>query len=669
MMAGRKTGDNMIKLSTRELAELKGCTQRNIKLLAQSGKLCGEIAKNEKNRPAYQFALDALEPELQIKYYRQHGMELPKELCKPKKPQPVKESKPLDAYTAAQREEISRWINILKDWQSYRANRKDKESVDAEYIAQCRDKYPDVHISRDILYSRQRAYKANDYDGLVDKRGIGRKDKSSFPDEIKDLFLYLYLDERALPISKCYEATKLAIGQQRPELLGRMPSYDTMYRWANEYSKPVACLAREGDKAFNDRYGIFVDRFYDHMDSNDYWIADGHTIDVISKADDGSDRHHRMTLSAFLDARSGIYVGWVVTDHPSSDATIFALRKAIQRYGIPNHIYVDNGREYLNIDIGGTGHRRASKVKIDLPTPILQRLGIQMTNALPRNAQAKIIEREFRNFTFLSRLFDGYCGSNVVAKPEKLKHKLKAGNIPTDGELTQVINEMIDGYFNAQPYNGKVVADRGKTKLQVYMDHLPQTVRRAAPDDLYLLMMRSTRAQTVGKNGVYLTVCGERLYYHSDELLINWTGKKVYLRYDPEDLRSVRVYDADEKYIMTVPLISEIMLDYGASKDEVRTAMQQKRRWRNQAKHLADIQREQAVAQYGPLNVLDIFVRAAHVNNEGLLLPSDDNTNNITEITPVPQSERTRVAAGDGGVVIDIERMIRNRLKREGQTR
>lgn len=50
-------------------------------------------------------------------------------------------------------------------------------------------------------------------------------------------------------------------------------------------------------------------------------------------------------------------------------------------------------------------------------------------------------------------------------------------------------------------------------------------------------------------------------------------------------------------------------------------------------------------------------------------MPSDGNTNNITEITPVPQSERTRVAAGDSGVVIDIERMIRNRLKREEQIR
>ncbi len=655
-----------LEISTKELAELKGCSQRNIKQLAQSGKLCGKIVKNKKNRPAYQFAVAGLDPALQVKYYRQHGLDLPPELRKSKKAQPVKASKPLDAYTAAQRDEISRWITIVQDWQAYRSPRKDKDTADAEYITQCRIKHPDVRVSRDILYSRQRAYKANDYDGLIDKRGMWRKGSSSFPSEIKDLFLWMYLDERALPISKCYEATRLEIERQRPELMARMPSYDTMYRWTREFSKPVACLAREGDKAFNDRYGIFVDRFYDDMSSNDYWIADGHTIDVISKADDGSERHHRMTLSAFIDARSGIYVGWVVTDHPSSDATIFALRKAIQRYGIPKNIYVDNGREYLNIDIGGTGHRRTSKVKIDLPTPILQRLGIQMTNALPRNAQAKIIEREFKNFTFLSRLFDTYCGSNVVAKPEKLKRKLKAGNIPTDGELTQVVNEMIDGYFNCQVYNGKVVGDRGKTKMQVYNDHLPQAIRRAAPDDLYLMMMRSTRAQTVRKNGVYLTVCGERIYYHSDDLLLHWSGKKVYLRYDPEDLSTVRVYDVDEKYVMTVPVISELMLDYGASKDDVRTAMQQKRRWRNQAKHMADIQREQAVSQYGPLNVLDIFVRAAHVNNEGLLLPSDGSTSNITEITPAPQSDRARAAVGDdGGVVIDIQRMIRNREAKE----
>ena len=55
-----------------------------------------------------------------------------------------------------------------------------------------------------------------------------------------------------------------------------------------------------------------------------------------------------------------------------------ALRKAILRYGIPKNIYVDNGREYLNTDIGGLGHRTKKRTKDQspLPTPILARLGI-----------------------------------------------------------------------------------------------------------------------------------------------------------------------------------------------------------------------------------------------------------------------------------------------------
>ena len=180
-----------------------------------------------------------------------------------------------------------------------------------------------------------------------------------------------------------------------------MPSYATFNRWAHECPVPLATLARDGEKAFNDRCGLYVNRFYDDMASNDYWIADGHTIDVITQTAEGADSRRRLTLSAFIDARSGIYVGWVVTDHPSSDATLLALRKAIRRYGIPRNIYVDNGREYLNIDIGGTGHRtRKRKVEVKLPTPILTRLGIQMTNALPRNAQARIIERESRTLPF-----------------------------------------------------------------------------------------------------------------------------------------------------------------------------------------------------------------------------------------------------------------------------
>ncbi len=656
-------------LTVKEVAQLKGCTIRNVQSMANMGKIPVRESLNENNRKQYLIPLTALEPRLQAKYYRKKYGEVPAPLRKAARKSNPPEPKPLEQFTAEQRQEIELWENILTDWQNFRSGFSgSKAAADSEFIRKCRAEHPGVAISRDILYRKQAALKQNDLEGLIDKRGLWKKGKSSVPAEIKDIFFYVYLDEKALPIRKCEEATRMILQEERPELLPQMPSYDTFYRMAKAFSKPVATLAREGEKAYNDRYGIFVDRFYDDMASNDYWIADGHTIDVISLSEDGLEQRHRMTLSAFIDARSGIYVGWVVTENPSSDSTLIALRKAIMRYGLPKYIYVDNGREYLNIDIGGTGHRtRKRKVEIQLPTPILTRLGITMTNALPRNGQAKIIEREFRNFTFLSRLFDTYCGSNVVVKPEKLKHKLKAGQIPTDGELIQVVNDMIDGYFNQQPYNGKVAADKGKPKLQVYQEHLPKVIRRAAAEDLNLMMMRSARLQTVGKNGVYLTICGERLYYFNDELIINFTGKKVFLRYDPENLDEVRIYDEEEKFIMTAPIRTDMQLSYGADKEGVRNAMHEKRRLRRKVKDAADAQRELVVSQYGHINLLDVYVRAAKRSATGLLLPSNEDDRIIEMVTSEDRREEKIASGGEDLPVVDISRMIRNNEKKGDQ--
>lgn len=83
-------------------------------------------------------------------------------------------------------------------------------------------------------------------------------------------------------------------------------------------------------------------------------------------------------LQHFFDARSGIFTGCYVTDAPSSQATLIALRKGIAKYGIPENIYVDNGREFLTFDVGGLGHRlkKSQKAKF-APPPVFERLGIK----------------------------------------------------------------------------------------------------------------------------------------------------------------------------------------------------------------------------------------------------------------------------------------------------
>lgn len=136
-----------------------------------------------------------------------------------------------------------------------------------------------------------------------------------------------------------------------------MPSYTTFYRRAQaDIPEPLKVLGREGEKAFRDRCAPYIRRVYDDMRSNEWWIADNHTFDIITEGENG--QRHRLYLTAFFDARSGIFTGCYVTNAPSSQSTLIALRRGILKYGIPENIYVDNGREFLTYDVGGLGHRK-----------------------------------------------------------------------------------------------------------------------------------------------------------------------------------------------------------------------------------------------------------------------------------------------------------------------
>lgn len=99
------------------------------------------------------------------------------------------------------------------------------------------------------------------------------------------------------------------------------------------------------------------------MESNEWWIADNHKFDVMTT--DGKTTH-RLYLTAFMDARSGILTDIYVTNNPSSQATLIALRKGIMEYGIPANIYVDNGREFLTLMLAVLDTDRRNRLRISL---------------------------------------------------------------------------------------------------------------------------------------------------------------------------------------------------------------------------------------------------------------------------------------------------------------
>lgn len=646
------------RLSTQEVARLYGKDERTIRRWAKSGKIQAASFLNEFNSPEYLFPLDALDASIQEKYFAQLKASLPV----PSAVTPLKRgtSRPLDHYTAEEREEITWWLKTVDDWQRYRSKYPgSKAEADDKFIALCAKTDPEHEFSIDTLYRRWKSIKQNDLDGLIDKRGKWKKGKSDIQPEVWDAFLYFYLQEAQHPMMKCYEYMKLLLREDHPDLVADIPSYTTFTRRVkSDIPEAVEVLGREGQKAFRDRCAPYIRRTYESMASNEWWIADNHTFDVITQGDNG--QRHRLHLTAFFDARSGIFTGCHVTENPCSQATLIALRKGILKYGIPENIYVDNGREFLTFDIGGLGHRKKKpkdgQERFE-PPPVFERLGIKMTNAIVRNAKAKIIERRFRDVKdHLSRLFDTYTGGNVLEKPERLKGVLKNGEIPLDGTFTQAVEELLDWYFNQQPYGGEVVADRGKPRQQVYNENL-HTKRVAGAEDLSLMLMRSARPQKVTRRGVHLDIAGQRLDYWNDDMLMSLLGKQVYFRYDPDDLSEVRVYDLEDRYIMTVPVDNTAVLTYGASREDVKEAMGKVRRMERLTREALKVS---AYPAFGKRTALELVMEQAYQSKTARIVPSADPK--VLELQRPDEEPLLRAVAGGP----DLDVMNRNALKRKG---
>lgn len=525
---------------------------------------------------------------------------------------------------------------------------------------------PELSISVDSLYRKYNAYRNNNLDGLIDKRGGWNKGVSTVPDPVWQIFLSFYLDENQLTVTKCYTETIEWTKEVYPEFVNDIPSERSFRRYIkSDIEKAIIEMMREGDKSFSDRCLPYIERMYDKLYANDVWVADNHTFDIQSLNDEGV--IHRLHLTAFMDAKSGVLVGWNITNNPCSQSTILALRHAISRFGIPKMVYFDNGSEFLTHDVGGRGHR-TRKNMVDDPPTILQRLGIEMRNALVRNAKAKPIERTFYTVkSQFSKSWSGYCGGTILERPESLKRRIKDGKLPCDYEVRDVLETWIDGDYNIQMYGGGENCYKSKTRIDVWNESIQDVgIRQATESELNLMMARSTGYQKIKRNGVFVTIAGEKIWFMHPEQTVMNLDKEVYVRFDPADLRSVRIYDKEDRYLWTWQLADILMVDYiTQNKSEISDALSMQRAIKKyvkaQAKGItAGLSNEQRIT------ALDAMQRRAFANKEKFEIKLPKN------IIPVranePLAEEYKKAVGETlEVTIDMVKANRNAAKRLGK--
>ena len=214
-----------------EVAELMGCSSQYIRRMAKDGKIQGQKQDNGGNTLEWVFPVSALAEPYQQRYFDQQKQPSAVALAQKLSGDGTPPKKPLDYYTAEEREAIAFWMRLVSDWLDYRKKPgANKAKVDEQFVLLCKLEHPELQISIDTLYRRWKAIKEKDYDGLIDKRGKWKKGKSTIDETLWQAFLSFYLDESQHPIKRCYEYTKIWAQSDFPDQVPDIPSYSSFYR-------------------------------------------------------------------------------------------------------------------------------------------------------------------------------------------------------------------------------------------------------------------------------------------------------------------------------------------------------------------------------------------------------------------------------------------------------
>ena len=444
-----------------------------------------------------------------------------------------------------------------------------------EYIDNWNSENPDLSTTYSSVMRMRQRYKDNGLSGLLAKYGTTKLSKIA--DEYFDYFKNLYLVEGSPSLRSCWDST-LGYAMRCDNSINKynFPCDRTFLRkLEKEVPKQAIYRARKGASAWNRKYGGYINRDYSNITCGKVWVSDHAQIDIAC-----FDENNNVVfpwVTAWRDYKSGKWLGWYLqTGSPNSDHIFQTFYYAAEKYGLPDDVIIDNGKDYRCKDFAG-GRR---KIKIDSnvsrTTSMLDELNVGVNFALPYNAQTKPIERDFLKIKeLLSKHCVGYRGGNVVERPEVLADKIKQGTIMNFADLKKVFDNFIINIFNKRPSQGKNLNGMCPDELfnkeyqeKVFIPH----------DALKLFCMRTSRNFTVGRNGIQDRQLG--ITYWSDWMIAN-TGLKVYLRRDPENYKEAWAFKVEnEEFVGTVTAVEAVAALYAdkVSKEEFKTAMAIKKR-------------------------------------------------------------------------------------------
>lgn len=446
------------------------------------------------------------------------------------------------------------------------------------WVAHWNKEFPDMKTSAGSIYRVRSQVAEHGRISLLNERtNVG----STVKDEWWDWFKQCYLNDNKLPVS---QACRIVLGKamEAGHVSGprEFPSASAFERrLRREVSDGLILYAREGKKAFYNTQGYHIERDFSCIPAGTIWVGDTRTWDVFVKEQD-KETPSTAYITLFIDMRTFLPMGWHLhTSAPSTDNTLRAIRMGIETYGVPNELYVDNGREYRNKDFSGQtrGHKIIDNEQH--AQSLASRLDIKMHFAIVRNARAKIIERQFLNIkNGFDRLFSTFKGGSVAEKPESLKGRLKRGDVIAWDEFKTLATEYLEKVFAGIRSDGKHLGGQSPAEAWNQLIQQREPMRRVSIETASMLTTRIATGR-IGPRGFSLA---EMKCTWWAEWMPTHKGKSVVLRYDPEDLRIAWCYADDGQLLGEAELALAVnaMVSHGDAigKDQVMQGVARKKR-------------------------------------------------------------------------------------------
>ncbi len=457
----------------------------------------------------------------------------------------------------------------------------------------------DAPLSRTTLWNWKARYEA---DGLV---GLARKLRAD-----KGVYKWAeqYPDAAALVAAtflQPFATRQRAYDALRRDAAGlgmsTVPSYAAVCDYLGTLPPPAVVLAREGERAHNERMAPYLKRGYTDIGANDVWVADTMIHDVLVRNDCFGDRPGneavRLQLTALMDLRTRKLVGYTWVLDGSSRSITTALIRAVKAYGPCKTFYCDNGRDFQKVGrFAQPANRNAAledEVQLIERTGALRQLGIAVQYCIKFHPQSKPIERFFRTLHLrLDAHFRHYTTGNAYLKPDATveaaaKHgKLLRMGSPERSPLmaashfVRMAEMWIEQDYNAQhAHRGQGM--NGRTPDAVFDELYPLAERRGFDPAVLDTLLWRREKRLVRECAV--TVAGRRLIgasAYAAEVLYRANETEVIVCFDPNAPELGVVTDLDGHKLAEVRA-ERFATQSDAAGPMIAASMQQRRELRN----------------------------------------------------------------------------------------